>query len=148
MSKKVLISPVTEKKERVENEILEKFEAIGVTVENMGGKAKLEESLKEVLLKCSEKVPEDMKLTENLHILQVTSMSKPNADGTPLRTKCWKVQVPNKFREYIMRDEAFPFGWSHRRFFPKRASGPGVPPLNPLHKRPNLGDGQGAQPDN
>ena len=40
--KKVLISPVTdpnEKKESVEKEILEKFEAIGVTVENMKSKS-------------------------------------------------------------------------------------------------------------
>ena len=109
--------------------------------------ASTEEIIKEVLIKCSESVPAEVKLAEPLQILEVTCMTKPSSDGTPLRTKCWKVVVPNKFREHMLRDESFPCGWSHRRFFPKKSTRPGVPPLDPLQKRPNLGHGQGASQD-
>ena len=57
-------------------------------------------------------------------------MTKPRDDGYPLRTKGWKVTVPNRLREYMMKDEAYPCGWSHRRFFPKRNQ-PKVPDIDP-----------------
>ena len=102
-----------------------------------------EEIIKNVLIQCSEKVPENLKLPEPLQVLEVTCFTKPSTDGTPLRTKCWKIKVPNKFREHMMRHQAFPMGWSHRRFFPKsnKSKGSDVPPLDPLQKRPNLGTG-------
>jgi hypothetical protein len=96
-----------------------------------------------VLVQCAEQVSEELKLSEPLQILEVTCLTKPSSDGTPLGTKCWKVMVPNKFREHMMRSEAFPLGWSHRRFFPKntRSTGPTVPALDPMQKRPNLSTG-------
>ena len=99
--------------------------------------------IKDVLLQCSESVPEEMKLQEPLQVLEVVCLTRPSTDGTPLRTKCWKVVVPNKFREHMMRHEAFPMGWSHRRFFPKsnKPRAPSVPPLDPVQKRANLGAG-------
>ena len=103
--------------------------------------------IKEVLVKCADSLPADVKLNEPLDILEITCLTKPSPDGTPLRTKCWKIKVANKFREHMMKDEAFPCGWSHRRFFPKstRTTGPGVPPLEPVLKKPNMGqDGSGS----
>ena len=52
----MLISPVTdpnEKKESVEKEILEKFEAIGVTVENMKSKSTIRGEFKGSILEIS-----------------------------------------------------------------------------------------------
>ena len=33
------------------------------------------------------------------------------------RTKCWKVEVPYKHRELMEKDEMYPLGWRHRKFF-------------------------------
>ena len=44
------------------------------------------------------------------------------------RTLCWKVTVPHREREHMIKDESYPEGWAHRRFFPPRNS---VPLLKP-----------------
>ena len=93
-----------------------------------------EEKISEVLIKYSDMFNGDEKLASPLNILKVTCLSKPNSSGEPLRTKCWKVQVPNKFREHMIKDEAYPYGWSHRRFFPKRNEH-NVPAVDPAPKR-------------
>ena len=36
------------------------------------------------------------------------------------RTKCWKVEVPYKHRELMEKDEMYPPGWRHRKFFGSR----------------------------
>ena len=77
------------------------------------------------------------KLPEPLSITKVTCLSKPNPSGEPLRTKCWKIQVPNKFREHMLKDDAYPYGRSHRRFFPKKTER-SVPEVDPAPKRPHL----------
>ena len=92
--------------------------------------ATTEDIIKEVLVKVSENLPAEQKLVEHLEILDVKCMTKPRDDGYPLRTKGWKVTVPNRLREYMMKDEAYPCGWSHRRFFPKRNQ-PAVPGVDP-----------------
>ena len=33
------------------------------------------------------------------------------------RTKCWKVTVPYLFKDIMEKDEFFPSGWSHRKWF-------------------------------
>ena len=33
------------------------------------------------------------------------------------RTKCWKVTVPYLFKDIMERDEFYPSGWSHRKWF-------------------------------
>ena len=87
------------------------------------------------MIKCAELLPEEEKLGEPLQILKITCLSKPNESGEPLRTKCWKIQVPNKYREHMLKDIAYPSGWSHRRFFPKRVQNT-VPPLDPHASEP------------
>ena len=96
-----------------------------------------EEKISEVLVKCSEQFSGDEKFESPLQILKVTCLSKPNPSGEPLRTKCWKVQVPNKFREHMLKDEAYPYGWSHRRFSPKRTEHT-VPGVDTAPKRQHL----------
>ena len=63
-----------------------------------------DEKISEVLIKCSEHLSGEEKLTTPLQILKVTCLSKPNPDGEPLRTKYWKVHVANKFREHMLKD--------------------------------------------
>ena len=77
------------------------------------------EIIGDVLKKCAEMLPPDQQLSEPLQVLQVKCMTRPNESGEPLRTKCWMVQVPNKYREHMLKDDAYPYGWSHRRYFPK-----------------------------
>ena len=107
-----------------------------------------ENIIKEVLAQVALKMPEDMKLEEPLQILEVECLTKPRTDGRKLWTKNWRVQVSNRFREHMLRPEAYPMGWSSRRYFPAlRAARPPVPPLNPVQhqpdpKRPNLGPSQ------
>ena len=36
------------------------------------------------------------------------------------RTRCWKITVPYKIKELMVRDELYPTGWSHRQFYPAR----------------------------
>ena len=54
------------------------------------------------------------------------------------RTLCWKVTVPHREREYMMKDESFPEGWAHRRFFPPRQNVPLLKPTSPSAKQPCL----------
>ena len=103
--------------------------------------------VKEVLAQVSQSMPEEMKLQEPLMILEVECLTKPRTDGRKSWTKNWRVQVSNRFREHMLRPEAYPMGWSSRRYFPARAARPAVPPLNPVQdqpdpKRPNLGQSQ------
>ena len=89
-------------------------------------------------LKCvpvASRLPETKKLAEPLQVLSVTCLTRPHDNGDPLRTKSWKVQVANKFREHMLIDEAYPNGWSHRRYFPKRTQN-AVPPLHPTGSEP------------
>ena len=103
-----------------------------------------EEIVRDVLKKVSESMPDELKLADNLEILEVECLTKPRDDGRKLWSKNWRVQVPNRFRDHMLRSEAYPIGWSSRRYFPARAPRqpvPGLDPTNqqPAQKRPNLG---------
>ena len=106
-----------------------------------------EEIIKDVLIKVSERMPEEMNLTEPLEILQVECLTKPRTDGRKNWTRNWRVQVPNRFREHMLKPEAYPAGWASRKYFPARAARPQVPALDPTQqpadKRPNLGNAPG-----
>ena len=101
--------------------------------------------IEEVLKECANSMPVGMELDEEFRILDIECLTKSRDDGYPIRTKSWKVKVPHKFRDHMMRPEAYPLGWSSRRYFPPRAPRPAVPPLNPLDKRAHLG--LGPHPD-
>ena len=96
---------------------------------------------------------EEMKLVEPLELLEVECLTKPRDDGSRIWARNWRVRVSNKFRAHMLRPEAYPMGWSSRRYFPARAARPPVAPLNPMqqapdHKRPNLGQSQDGLANN
>lgn len=70
-------------------------------------------------------------------------------DGRKNWSRSWRVQVLNRFREHMLKSEAYPSGWSSRRYFPARPARSAVPPLYPNGreaKRPNLGPGHEGNP--
>ena len=96
-----------------------------------------EDKISVVLVKYSEQFSGEEKLETPLQILKVTCLSKPNPSGEPLRTKWWKIKVANKFREQMLKDEAYPYGWSHRMFFPNKTEHT-VPGVDTAPKRQHL----------
>ena len=88
----------------------------------------------------------DNKLGEPLEILEVECLTKPRIDGRRIWSRTWRVQVPNRFREYTERPEAYPSGWTSRKYFPPKAQRPEVAELYPAVsqppvKKPNVGEG-------
>ena len=59
-------------------------------------------------------------------IVKVEQLAKHITDA---RTKCWKVVVPFKFKEMMEKNEMYPPGWCHRKFFaPRRSPNPAKQP--------------------
>ena len=81
-------------------------------------------------------MPEDLKLNTPLEILEVECLTKPREDGRRVWTKTFRVQVPHKFRDHMLRPEAYPAGWTTRKYFPPRAPRPPVPELHPSAAQP------------
>ena len=69
-------------------------------------------------------MPAEMKLSEPLEVEMVDELTKPREDGKQPWSRNWRVQVPHRFREHILRPEAIPEGWTSRRFFPPRPRRP------------------------
>ena len=69
-----------------------------------------EEIVKEVLTKCAETFG-----AVSFQVLGVELLTKDGVDKS--RTKPWRVRVPHKFKEIMMKDDMFPPGWSHRTFW-------------------------------
>ena len=91
-----------------------------------------EDILKDVLMHVSQNMPEEFKLEIPLNILEVECLTKPREDGSRIWSRTWRVQVPNKFRDHMLRPEAYPAGWTTRRYFPPKQQRPAVPSLNPV----------------
>ena len=88
--------------------------------------------IKEVLIEVAKAMPEKV----DLDILEVECLTKPRDDGRRIWTKTFRVQVPDKFREHMMCPEAYPVGWTSRKYFPPRAPRPPVPELHPTSTQP------------
>ena len=101
-----------------------------------------EEIIRSVLQKAAQGMLKELKLQEPLEILEVECLTQPRDDGRRIWVKTWRVQVPNKFKEYMLRPEAYPAGWTTRKYFPPRAQRPPVAALDPKGeppvKKPNL----------
>ena len=102
-----------------------------------------EEIIREVLKNISEAGSEE---SDPLEILEVECLTKPRTDGRRIWSRTWRVQVPNRFREYMERPEAYPSGWTSRKYFPPKAQRPEVAELYPAVsqppvKKPNVGEG-------
>ena len=95
-----------------------------------------EDIVKKVLVHVSENMDEELKLQEPLEILEVECLSKPRDDGRRLWSKTWRVQVPSRFKEHMLRPESFPAGWTTRRYFPPRPPRPPVAALDPTASQP------------
>ena len=98
------------------------------------------EMVKEYLVEIAEDMPEEMKLSEPLEVENVVELTKPREDGKEPWCRNWRVQVPHRFREHILRPEAIPEGWTSRRFFPPRPRRP--EPTNHVSKRMRPSSGQ------
>ena len=76
--------------------------------------------IKEILKLCAEdaKSEEGKENLADFAVKEVKCLTKPEFENP--RTKCWKVSVPFRFKEYIMSDMAYPLGWCHRPFYPPK----------------------------
>ena len=95
-----------------------------------------EEIIKNVLIHVSESQTGENELNEPLEILEIECLTKPREDGRRVWMKTWRIQVPNKFKDYMMKPEAFPTGWTSRKYFPPRAQRPPVADLDPTASQP------------
>ena len=79
-----------------------------------------EEEIKEVLKLCADDANASQGTLElgDFIVKDVKCLTKPDLENP--RTKCWKVSVPLKYREYIMSDLAYPVGCCHWPFYPPK----------------------------
>ena len=70
------------------------------------------ETIKKVLETCAANIDQN----SGFKVIKVKPLTK---DPNP-RTKCWKVTVPFKFKDFIENDEMYPSGWRYRKFFAAR----------------------------
>ena len=99
-------------------------------------KMSTEEIVTTVLKKVAEQVSSDGILEKPLEISEVECLTKPREDGRRIWSKTWRVQVPNVFKEYMEKAEAYPAGWTSRKYFPPRPARPPTPELDPTAGQP------------
>ena len=74
------------------------------------------EIIESVLVKCAKGVD----ATTQFSVVEVQQLAVHIENP---RTKCWKVVVPYKYKEMMEKDELYPPGWTHRKFFgPRKAT--------------------------
>ena len=89
--------------------------------------------IKTVLTKSATQVNQDIAL----NVLDVKCLNDFERDPNP-RSKCWKVTVPYAFKEFMEKDEVYPTGWSHRKFFPPKKNPTSDSNSGQPHKRQNI----------
>ena len=79
-----------------------------------------ENEVREVLKLCAEdaKASEGNENLSDFVVKDVKCLTRPDIENP--RTKCWRVSVPFRFKDYIMSDLAYPVGWCHRPFYPPK----------------------------
>ena len=82
--------------------------------------------VEETLIEAAEdpNIPDDIKLSSKLEILEVKDLTKERPDGSRPWNRNWVVTVPHKHRDYMLRPEALPEGWTSRKYFPARPKRP------------------------
>ena len=78
--------------------------------------AATEEIVKNVLIKCAKGIDSNTEFK----VVEVVQLAKQIENP---RNKCWKVVIPYKFKALMERDDMYPAGWCHRKFFAPRRSG-------------------------
>ena len=76
-----------------------------------------EDDIKKYLVECAAAMPAEEKLQCDLQVLQVRNIPIKHNDGAPLRSKCWKVTVDQKFKEHMLKARAYPSSWSARQWY-------------------------------
>ena len=71
-----------------------------------------EDDIKKVL----ETTAAEIDASANFKVTKAECLTK---DNNP-RTKCWKVTIPFKFKEFMEKEELYPAGWRYRKFFAAR----------------------------
>jgi hypothetical protein len=71
-----------------------------------------DEDIKTILIRCAAAVEGG----QGLVVDEVKLLTK---EEDP-RTKCWKVVIPYKFKDIMEKDDVYPRGWRHRKFFGSR----------------------------
>ena len=74
-----------------------------------------EETVGAVLVKCAKFV----NAQTDFKVLKVVQLAKHIENP---RTKCWKVVIPYRYKDTMQKDEMYPAGWCHRKFFAPRNS--------------------------
>ena len=66
----------------------------------------VKESIEKVIIQCANETSVNKLKVEEIEVISVTKVDNP-------RTRCWKLTVPNKWRETFREDSFWPMGWSH-----------------------------------
>ena len=67
----------------------------------------VKESIEKVVLQCANENSVNKLKVDDIEVISVTKVENP-------RTRCWKLTVPNMWRETLRDDSFWPMGWSHR----------------------------------
>ena len=89
------------------------------------------DTVKRVLKLVASALPAEMALDGELEVEVVECLTKEKEGYKPW-CKNWRVRVPQKHKQHMMRPEALPEGWTSRRFYPARAPRPPPPPAHGL----------------
>ena len=89
------------------------------------------DTVKRVLKLVASALPAEMALDGELEVEVVECLTKEKEGYKPW-CKNWRVRVPQKHKQHMMRPEALPEGWTSRRFFPARPPRPPPPPAHGL----------------
>ena len=89
------------------------------------------DTVKRVLKLVANALPAEMALDGELEVEVVECLTKEKEGYKPW-CKNWRVRVPQKHKQHMMRPEALPEGWTSRRFYPARAPRPPPPPAHGL----------------
>ena len=77
-----------------------------------------DKDIKEILKLCADDAKSENEALAEFEVKDAKCLTRAEL-GNP-RTKCWRVSVPFKFKDYIMSDLAYPMGWCHRPFYPPK----------------------------
>ena len=89
------------------------------------------DTVKRVLKLVASALPAEMALDGELEVEVVECLTKEKEGYKPW-CKNWRVRVPQKHKQHMMRPEALPEGWTSRRFYPARPPRPPPPPAHGL----------------
>ena len=84
-----------------------------------------ENDVMEILKLCADDAKKEAgnEYLEEFAVKQVKCLTRLDIEN--LRTKCWRVSVPFRYKEYLQSDLAYPLGWCHRPYYPPKQKSKG-----------------------